>query len=227
MSRPQTVSTEKIIYVARAHFIERGHSATLNAIAKDLGVSHSALLQRFGSKRQLLIQAMRPPEDFSWSEAFLNGPPKDLDLAFEQLSEVSVMLVNSLNELMPQIRVLQSAGIALDEVFEDQLPLPLIACKRLTEWIERGIERGLFRCAEPAAVASTLVGAMFFRSRLKALFALNRVWNLDHVQDLETSFIGSHLGVLRVVTQSLLHPSLSASVYSISQDDLNLCKDLP
>ena len=219
MSRPQTVSTEEIISVARAHFVERGYSATLSAIAQDLGVSHSALLQRFGSKRALFIESMRPPEDFKWGEAFLMGPPNDRQQALAQLDQVCVMLVRSLSELMPQIRALQSSGIELTEVFEGRPPLPLMACKRLTEWIERGVKRGVFYCVEPAAVASTLVGAMFFRSRLKGLLSLDGVDQLSPSEDLETSLIGSHQGVLRVITQSLFVS------HDPQRDDLATCKD--
>ena len=203
MSRPQTVSTEEIICVARAHFVERGYRATLSVIAQDLGVSHSALLQRFGSKRALFIESMRPPEDLNWGEAFLVGPPIDHAEALAQLDQVCVLLIRSLSELMPQLRALQSSGMELTEVLNGHPPLPITACKRLTEWIERGVKRGVFSCDEPAAVASTLVGAMFFRSRLKDLLALEGVNQLSSGEDLETSLIGSHLGVLRVITQSL------------------------
>lgn len=209
MSRPQTVSTDEIIEVARAHFLKRGHSATLNAIARDLGLSHSALIQRFGSKRQLLIESMRPPEDFSWSEAFIAGPPADPTLARAQLEEAGEMLMKSLSDLMPQIRVLQAAGVELCEIFDNRLPLPLVACKQLTEWIERGVARGVFRCIEPASVSSLMISAMFFRARLQQLCALSNPEELTR-EPFEASLIGSHRGVLNVIAHSLsLLPSPS------------------
>ena len=207
MSRPQNVSSEEILSVARAHFIARGHSATLSSIAQDLGLSHSALIQRFGSKRSLLIEALRPPTAPPWSEAFLSGPPREPRDALAQLHELSAMLMSFLSAQMPQIRVLQAAGISPSEIFEDRLPLPLVACQGISDWINRGVERGVFSCEEPAAVASTLISAMFFRSRLSELFAecalLDEGAHEHKTAPLEPALIGSHQAVITLIARGL------------------------
>lgn len=169
MSRPVRVSTDEIIKVARMHFLRSGHSASLKSIAQDLGLTHSAIIQRFGSKRELMITSLRPPKDYPWPAGFLEGPGDDADHALVQLRLTCEMLMRFLHEHMPQIVVLQSAGVRSSELFEDRLPLPLIACQRLKEWIERGVANGVFQSCDSASVASTIVGTMFSRSRLEAL----------------------------------------------------------
>jgi len=210
MSRPQSVSSVEILSVARAHFIARGHSATLSSIAQDLGLSHSALIQRFGSKRSLLIEALRPPQELPWSEGFLSGPPLEPSAALAQLYELSELLMSFLAAQMPQIRVLQAAGVSPTEIFADQLPLPLMACQRITEWIQRGVSRGVFDCDEPAAIASTLLSAMFFRSRLSQLCAESCAYSGASAEtstdELERELIGSREAVLEIIARSLLTP---------------------
>ena len=169
MSRPQRVSTDEIIEVARTHFIRRGHSASLKSIAEDLGLSHSALIQRFGSKRALLITALKPPQDFPWPTDFLAGPAPKRDLAIDQLRELCEKLMMFLHVHIPKIKILYSAGVTPQEVHQGCLPLPLVACQRVRAWIEKGVESGLFSPCETAALSSMIVGTMIVRANLMTL----------------------------------------------------------
>jgi hypothetical protein len=222
MSRPPRVSTADVLNVARSHFIKRGHSVSVKSIADDLGLSHSALIQRFGSKRALLISALRPPNTFPWSEGFLFGPPTNEKEAIRQLGETCCMLMTFLHENMPLVRILHSAGVTPDELFKGCLPLPLLACKRMREWIDRGIQRGLFPSCDSSALASTIVGAMFARAKLitfcnvhnayvASLSTADETMN-DHITDEEramasfdeSSLLGTIDGVIQNFVQLLL-----------------------
>ena len=74
MGRPKEVTDEKIVVVARRFFLERGAGVSVHDIAKALGVTHTTLFNRFGSKEALMIAALGPPEKVPWVAALDAGP---------------------------------------------------------------------------------------------------------------------------------------------------------
>ncbi len=74
--RPQTVSNEIILETARKIFIENGPHASVEMIAQKLGLSQPALFKRFGTKRKLMIEALRPPTEIPWITNMENGPDR-------------------------------------------------------------------------------------------------------------------------------------------------------
>ena len=71
MSRPRKVSDDDV-FAAAYHLMQRVGPAdlTLDAIARQAGVTASALVQRFGSKRQLQIALAQGAAD--WAPAFID-----------------------------------------------------------------------------------------------------------------------------------------------------------
>jgi AcrR family transcriptional regulator len=61
MGRPKTISTEDMLAVARAVFLEQGVFGSTKEIARRAGVSEAALFKRFSTKAQLFMAAMAPP----------------------------------------------------------------------------------------------------------------------------------------------------------------------
>ncbi|MEE2644118.1 MAG: helix-turn-helix domain-containing protein [Myxococcota bacterium] len=167
MPRPKRHSDEEIILAARAALLHSGAGTSLQQIAGRLGLSHAAILQRFGSKRRLVIEALRPRNGFRWPSWIQEHPTAEtVDSA---LLEICQELERHLTEHAPRMHVLQSVGIPPSEVFcHGQVP-PVEATLVLTEWIERGISVGTFRACDAAAAASGLVGAIFGRCFLSEL----------------------------------------------------------
>lgn len=58
MARPQSISTEHLLQVAKEAFLEQGFFATTAEIARRAGVSEGTLFARFGSKEDLFEQAL-------------------------------------------------------------------------------------------------------------------------------------------------------------------------
>src|SRR5579864_4634496 len=50
MGRPREITDEQIVAAARRCFLERGAGVSAGEIAQELGVSHTTLFNRFGSK---------------------------------------------------------------------------------------------------------------------------------------------------------------------------------
>ena len=220
MSRPQRVSSKEILDVARMHFTARGDSASIKSIAQDLGLTHSAILQRFGSKRELMIRSLKPPADYPWPENFFEGPHGDEQEAIEQLRLTCEMIRTFLQKYFPQVVILQAAGVQPRELFGDRFPLPLIACQRLREWIDRGVQRGVFNSCDSAAVASTIVGTMFARNRLETIFELSHLDGHQHsdesqaTSELEldrSSLLGTSEEVMNLFSMILINKTSPSS----------------
>ena len=77
MGRPREVTDEQIVAVARRCFLKRGAGVSAADIAKELGVSHTTLFNRFGSKEGLMLAALGPPtQKVAWVAAL-----EDVDAA--------------------------------------------------------------------------------------------------------------------------------------------------
>ena len=212
MSRPRQVTSQEIIRVARSHFLTKGHSVSVKSIARDLGVSHSALIQRFGSKRQLLLEALRPPTDFPWEPAFLEGPPISPQEAGEQLHQVCQMLLTFLEEHLPSIRVLQAAEVQPSELFNGHLPFPLIAIQQVSGWIQRGIDRKLFRSCSPQTIATMLIGSLFARLHLHQLCEITQACeDLPNIPKSEQL-----LGLPNDLTKVIMSILISQNIHDLS-----------
>ena len=205
MPRPPLVHTEEILRVARTHFTSGGHTVSVHAIARELGVSHSALLQRFGSKRHLLLRAMQPPPDFPWPEAFLSGPPEGFDLAMEHLRESCKVIGAFFQEYSPCMSVLRAAGIAPCDIFPEGHPLPLRACEVINSWVRRGQARGLFARCDPATFASAIVGAIHTHVFLQTLAT----------HDGEHADLGSFDGFVDLFSRSINPAQFDHSVFTL------------
>ena len=196
MPRPPLVQTEEMIKVARTQFTSDGHTASVHAIARELGLSHSALLQRFGSKRASLVQAMKPPSDFPWPKEFLTGLPDQFEHALMHLRDTCEMMCSFFREYVPCMHVLEASGVQSHEVFHDGVPLPLRACDVIASWVERGQKKGIFGPCDPATFALTLVGAMHSRSDLNTL-------NTHHERAKDLLNFNDFEGVVELFAQSL------------------------
>src|SRR5262245_35631904 len=74
MGRPKEVTNEQIVAAARRCFLKRGAGVSTGVIARELGVSHTTVFNRFGSKKALMVAALGPPETVPWVAALESGP---------------------------------------------------------------------------------------------------------------------------------------------------------
>ena len=68
------MTDEQIVAAARRCFLERGARVSAEDIARELGLTHTTLFNRFGSKEALMVAALRPPEKIPSVAAFEAGP---------------------------------------------------------------------------------------------------------------------------------------------------------
>jgi AcrR family transcriptional regulator len=155
----RSVRLQKIIDTAAGLFHEKGFkSATLNGLARELGLSKTALYHYVSSKEQLLSMV--------YSQAF--------ERIFERIHEISTMDV-ALDEnlrliLREHIKNITIKNAALYSVFfaeENQLPQDdfekIRAEKRkysliIEDIIKEGISKRIFKSADPRLHANAILG---------------------------------------------------------------------
>ncbi|WP_081773422.1 TetR/AcrR family transcriptional regulator [Acetobacter papayae] len=156
IGRPKEVSDEHIVAIARRCFLERGGSISAADIAREIGVSHTTLFNRFGSKQGLMLAALGAPKEIHWIGTLEAGP--DNRPIREQLVEIACTIAAFFEALHAGFTVLQASGIATDALCSGEDPeqsAPARAFRALTEWIDRAQEQGKLARCDAQVLAST------------------------------------------------------------------------
>ncbi|MCB9685592.1 MAG: TetR/AcrR family transcriptional regulator [Alphaproteobacteria bacterium] len=168
MARPRQVSDADILDAARACFLEHGPAVSTNVIADRLGISSAALFKRFGTKDQLMRDALMPTEDPDFVSMLQVGPDdRPIDA---QLRELVLSMVRFFDRFMPCFATLRAAGVDLyEEMAKHPVPPPVQNHRLLAAWLGRAVEAGRVRPIDCDAVASMVIGAVNGRSFLSHL----------------------------------------------------------
>ena len=161
MARPREITDEEILAAARRHFLEKGAGVSAAEIAKELGVSHTTLFNRFGSKEGLMVAALGPPKEAPWIPALDAGP--DERPIRTQLIEHAKVISAYFDDLQAGFGVLKAAGISArrpHSAKKGDSP-PARAIRAFVGWIERAQANGkLHKDVEPEVLAQTILGAL-------------------------------------------------------------------
>jgi AcrR family transcriptional regulator len=158
MARPRLISDEQILATMRACVLEHGPHVSLEVVAGQLKVTGPALLKRFGSRRTLLIQALRPSQDPSVVATLSQGP--DGRPLAQQLQQLLGELWDFVAEVLPCLAALRESGIPPAEVFDPRRDSPLRFIKLVTRWLESARDEGLVEGEGLEAAATALLGAV-------------------------------------------------------------------
>lgn len=159
MARPKSVSDSRVLEVALDCFLAHGPGVSTNVIARQLGLSSQALLKRFGSKRDLLLAAIRPATLASSVPLLLTGPDdRVFSLQLMQLlNDVSEFFV----EMARRMAVLRWSEVDCRELMKQyDEPPPLQDIALLTAWFERAAKKRLIRRADFRAISLMLLSAL-------------------------------------------------------------------
>lgn len=164
MGRHKEVTDERILEVARRCFLSRGAGVSAGDIARELGVSHTTLFNRFGSKEGLMLAALGPPKEVPWVAALKAGPDERPIRA--QLVEHAKVIAVYFEELQAGLSVLQAAGIDISKAYRGRKvdSTPAQAFRALGEWLERAQrKRRLARC-DVDILSALILGALQSRA---------------------------------------------------------------
>jgi AcrR family transcriptional regulator len=158
MGRPKEVTDEQIVAAARRCFLQRGGGVSAAEIARELGVSHTTLFNRFGSKDALMIAALAPSEKVGWIAA-LEAGPNDRPIR-EQLVEHGTVIAAYFQELHAGLAVLQAAGVKPGRRARKGESPAAHALRALTGWLQRAQNQGRLAKCDVDTLAATILGAL-------------------------------------------------------------------
>lgn len=158
MGRPREVTDEQIVAAARRCFLERGASVSAGEIARELGVSHTTLFNRFGSKEALIVAALAPSDKVAWVAA-LEAGPDDRPIR-EQLVEHGKVISAYFQELHAGLSVLQAAGVKPGRRGRKGESPAANALRALTGWLRRAQAQGRLAKCDVDTLAATILGAL-------------------------------------------------------------------
>jgi AcrR family transcriptional regulator len=160
MGRPREVTDEQIVVAARRCFLKRGAGVSAAEIGRELGVSHTTLFNRFGSKEGLMLAALGPPKDVPWA-AELDAGPDDRPIREQLVEHVKVMSAY-FQDLQAGLGILQAAGIEPEKAYRGRKgeSQPVKAYRALVAWLERAQKEGRLATCDAETLASTILGAL-------------------------------------------------------------------
>jgi len=163
MARPTTISTERILEVARRLFLERGFKATTAEVAREAGVAEGSLFKRWKTKQELFLSAMSAgDEDPVWIQTLINNAGKG-DLV-EHLTSAAMQAVDFFRNLMPIMMMSWSNPIGATPGLPSHLcqpnSKPVQVIKKLAGFFDGEMRRGRMARRDPEVVARMFVGVM-------------------------------------------------------------------
>jgi AcrR family transcriptional regulator len=163
MARPTTISTERILEVARRLFLERGIKATTAEVAREAGVAEGSLFKRWKTKQELFRSAMLAgDEDPIWIQTLINNTGKG-DLV-EHLTAAAMQAIDFFRNLMPIMMMSWSNPIGASSELPEHLcqpnSKPVQVIKKLAGFFENEMRHGRMARRDPEVVARVFVGAM-------------------------------------------------------------------
>ena len=162
MGRPREVSDEAILDAARRCFLDQGASVSASVIAAEVGVSHTTLFNRFGSKEGLMIAALGPPRVLPWKALLDAGP--DARPIPEQFVEIGLAATEHFRRISPGLAVLRAAGTAPCDIFSGcEEPSPVQAHRALSGWLKRALAGGRIGPCDPDHLTPAILGALHGR----------------------------------------------------------------
>jgi AcrR family transcriptional regulator len=162
MARPRLISDEQILQVMRTCVLEKGPQVSLDTVAAELKVTGPALLKRFGSRQELMLRALKPPENPPFIDRWSDGPD-ERDLR-AQLTERFTEMWVFFEEVVPCIAALRESGIPHDKVFDGKLKNPLRLLNAISRWLEQAHAAGLADVPSPDSVATAMLGSLQTRA---------------------------------------------------------------
>ncbi|MEM6925752.1 MAG: helix-turn-helix domain-containing protein [Myxococcota bacterium] len=163
MPRPRLVSDGEILAAARACFVEQGPHVSTSVIAEHVGLSQAALFKRFGTKQQLMLAALAPPEVPAWIAAVEQGP--DERPIVDQLHEIADSMSEFFVEVIPRMATLWASGCDVRQIMSQfDLPPPVRGLRALTQWFAVARDAGRIHCDNPKVSALMMIGSLHGRA---------------------------------------------------------------
>lgn len=155
--RPQHRTNEEILKIARDVFTKNGPQSSVEDIAKLVGISQPALFKRFGTKQNLLIEALKVPTHLPWENKALS----DIDNRsfVEQYTELVLEVRTWFAKLQPLLSAIKFSGIPTKDIMKDHTePIPVRSARLVSDWLKRCNDKNLIRDMDYKIAAKSTLG---------------------------------------------------------------------
>jgi AcrR family transcriptional regulator len=194
MARPKQMTDEELLKIALECFLEHGATVSAQVIADKAGISQPALFKRFGTKEELFLRAVAPPEHLPVIE-WLDASPSPGPLR-PQLVQLLEKVWEMLSWVLPRVQLLQEVRIPRETVMSRyKTPPPVQLIMSIEGFFKRAREQGRARHdLDPRFVAQWIFGALMGRN------FLSKTMPQKISGDENTTFVGA--------TEDLLWPGI-------------------
>lgn len=163
MARPRQVTDEQILTTMRSCVLQHGPAVSLEVVAEQLNVTSPALIKRFGTRRELLIAALKPADAEVWLQRLAQAP--DARPLEAQLEGLIAAFAEFFRHAMPCLIALRESGIPHRELYPpSEVPPPIRSIRWLSKWLVQAERAGLVRTDAPETAATAIIGAITTRA---------------------------------------------------------------
>jgi AcrR family transcriptional regulator len=156
MSRPQSITDDEILASARAVFLDKGITATVEEVAARCRVGQATVFRRFPTKQALFLAAMDTAAEPPWVDRIQNRDRRE---------DIRVTLTNLANDIltfgrkMIPLILMKMSNPAFGE---GRPPVARIlrTVQALTEFFEAEVEAGRLHTRNPRVAARIWIAAL-------------------------------------------------------------------
>jgi AcrR family transcriptional regulator len=168
MARPQGITDEEVLAAARAVFLSKGISATVEEVAERCHVGVATIFRRFPSKQALFSAAMNEANDADWARFMARraevGEPRD---ARESLLDLARQMLDSARKMMPLIMMKMANPSMSDREAGAKRGIWIV--RALTEHFKQEMAAGRMIAVDPRVAARIWLGAIRHTVMFEAL----------------------------------------------------------
>ena len=163
MARPQSITDDEVLAAARAVFLEKGITATVEEVATRCGVGEATVFRRFPTKQALFVAAMDTDSEPAWARTFSERWPASRRTDTEDIRESLTALANEIlssgRKMMPlMLMKMSNPGMWMTR---EKPPARVVrAIQILTEFFTVQIDAGRVRGRDPRVAARIWMGAL-------------------------------------------------------------------
>lgn len=163
MARPQSVTDDEVLAAARAVFLEKGVTATVDEVAARCGVGEATVFRRFPTKQALFVAAMDAETEPAWGRGFAERWPASGDAGADGVREALLSIANEIlatgRKMMPlMLMKMSNPGLWMSR---ERPPMRVVrATQLLTQFFSWQIESGYIRARDPRVAARIWLGAL-------------------------------------------------------------------
>lgn len=162
MARPRGITDDEVLAAARAVFLERGITATVEEVAARCGVGEATVFRRFPTKQALFIAAMDSQGELEWEQTLRDHWPTP---SRAELPDIRITLTVLANEqivsgrrMMPFLLMKLSNPAFFSRARPPARVLRIL--RVLTEFFAAQIAAGRVRGRDPRVAARIWLGSL-------------------------------------------------------------------